>query len=207
MKRTVAFVVSDGFNELDTFANLHIVGRVGRVAGGETAPLDVALVSAAEQVRTMYGLALSGCRPLEAARSADAVILGSGGTLSAVDDIAFMARLQLDPARQLIGAQCSGALILARLGLLHDQAACTDTTYRAAVEAAGVRVLDQPFHARGNIATAGGCLAAPYLAMWILWRLFGRHIATQTLSSVAPVGEPEYVNHVVAVVERSGGVE
>jgi transcriptional regulator GlxA family with amidase domain len=175
--------------------------------GGDAVRLEVALVSAAEQVRTMYGITLSGCRPLEAASTADAVIVGSGGTLSAVDDIALMARLQLDPARQLIGAQCSGALILAKLGLLHDQAACTDATYRASVEAAGVRVLDQPFHARGNIATAGGCLAAPYLAMWTLWRLCGRQIATQTLSSVAPVCEPEYVDKVVAIVERYGAVD
>jgi hypothetical protein len=33
-----------------------------------------------------------------------------------------------------------------------------------------VKVLDQPFYAEGNIATAGGCLASQYLATWILLR-------------------------------------
>jgi hypothetical protein len=30
--------------------------------------------------------------------------------------------------------------------------------------AAGVEVLNQPFFANGNVATAGGCLASHYLA-------------------------------------------
>lgn len=32
------------------------------------------------------------------------------------------------------------------------------------VEEADVTVLNQPFFARGNLATAGGCLASQYLA-------------------------------------------
>ena len=35
--------------------------------------------------------------------------------------------LQLDPLRQSIGAQCSGTLLLARLGLLADMPACTSS--------------------------------------------------------------------------------
>jgi hypothetical protein len=48
MKRTVAFVVYDGFNELETFTTLHIVGRAARVSG-DAADLDVALVSSMKQ--------------------------------------------------------------------------------------------------------------------------------------------------------------
>jgi transcriptional regulator GlxA family with amidase domain len=43
-----------------------------------------------------------------------------------VADETLMAQLQFDPSRQLLAAQCSGTLILARLGLLHDIPACTD---------------------------------------------------------------------------------
>ena len=75
-----------------------------------------------------------------------------------------MDALALDPSRQLVGAQCSGTLILARLGLLDGIPACTDLTTKSWVEEAGVEVLAQPFHANGNIATAGGCLASSYLA-------------------------------------------
>ena len=40
------------------------------------------------------------------------------------------------------------------------------------MEEAGVAVLNQPFVARGNVATAGGCLASQYLAAWVIARLF-----------------------------------
>lgn len=94
--------------------------------------------------------------------------------------------------RRLVAAQCSGALVLARLGLVEE--ACTDLTSKPWVVAAGVRVREQPFFARGNVATAGGCLASPYLAAWIIARLKGRDAAESALHYVAPVGEKaEYV--------------
>ncbi len=58
--------------------------------------------------------------------------------------------------------------MLARLGLLNGMPACTDRTSRSFVEARGVTVLDAPFHAEGNIATAHGCLASQYLAAWVI---------------------------------------
>ena len=36
-----------------------------------------------------------------------------------------------------------------------------------------MKVLNQPFHATGNVATAGGCLAAQYLAAWVIARTAG----------------------------------
>jgi transcriptional regulator GlxA family with amidase domain len=102
-----------------------------------------------------------------------------------------MARLSLDPDRQLVAAQCSGTLILARLGIVGDIPACTDTTTKPWVQEAGVEVLDQPFFASGNVATAGGCLASSYLAAWIIARTEGVEAAASALHYVAPVGEKE----------------
>lgn len=42
---------------------------------------------------------------------------------------------------------------------------CTDLTTKRWVQEAGVDVLNQPIFARGNVATAGGCLASLYLAV------------------------------------------
>ena len=44
---------------------------------------------------------------------------------------------------------------------------------RVEEHADGVTVLDQPLFARGNVATAGGCLASSYLAGWVIARLAG----------------------------------
>jgi hypothetical protein len=60
-----------------------------------------------------------------------------------------MAQLRLDPSRQLLGAPCTGTLVLARLGLLDDVPACTDLSTKPWVEAAGIEVLNL---ARLNVA-------------------------------------------------------
>jgi len=52
-------------------------------------------------------------------------------------------------------------------------------------------VLDAPFHAEGNIATAGGCLSSQYLATWVITRTLGETAARGVLDYVAPVGENE----------------
>jgi len=108
-----------------------------------------------------------------------------------VADAALMAQLRLDPARQLLGAQCSGTLVLAKLGLVAGVPACTDLTTKPWVEEAGVTVLNQPFVAKGNVATAGGCLASQYLAAWVIARLVGVEEARSAMHYVAPVGEKE----------------
>lgn len=140
----------------------------------------------------MNGVRVRAQSLLEDAHAADAVLVGSGmKTREIVADAQLLSRLALDPSRQLIAAQCSGALILAKLGLLEGMAACTDLTTKPWVLEAGVEVLNQPFFARGNVATAGGCLASPYLAAWIIARTEGIDAAASALHYVAPVGEKE----------------
>jgi len=67
------------------------------------------------------------------------------------------------------------------------------------VQEAGVSVLDQPFFARGNVATAGGCLACQYLATWLIARLDRRDRGGQgAMHYVPPVGEKEdYVSRAI----------
>jgi transcriptional regulator GlxA family with amidase domain len=151
----------------------------------------------------MNGVVLEAQCSLGDAREADAVIVGSGiKTRDVVKDPALMGQLEVDDSRQLLGAQCSGTLILAKLGLLRDVPACTDLITKPWVEEAGVTVLNQPFFARGNVATAGGCLASQYLAAWVIARLVGIDEARSALFYVAPVGEKEeYVSRAMRNIE------
>ncbi|MFM2119785.1 MAG: hypothetical protein RL722_1253 [Pseudomonadota bacterium] len=90
---------------------------------------------------------------------------------------------------------------LIALGLSAGVPACTDLTTKPWVQEAGVEVLDQPFFARGKVATAGGCFASPYLAAWILARSEGHQAAAAAQHDVAPVGEKDaYVAHAMGVI-------
>lgn len=189
----IAILTFEGFNELDSLVALGILNRIRR------ADWRVSIASPTPTVRSMNGVVIERQCTLEDACAADAVIVGSGLlTREVVADADLMAQLRLDPRRQLIGAQCSGALVLARLGWLEGVPACTDLTTKPWVQAAGVGVLDQPFFARGNVATAGGCLASQYLAAWIIARTEGIEAATAAIHYVAPVGEKE--NHVARAI-------
>ncbi|MFD7448702.1 DJ-1/PfpI family protein [Kitasatospora sp. NPDC059827] len=192
----VAVVTFDGFNELDSFIASALINRCRKDG------LEAFVTTPTPTVTSMNGVEVTGQRPLGFVAEADAVLIGSGvRTRDVVADDRLLRMLPLDPTRQLVGSQCSGALVLARLGLLGTMPACTDTTSRPFVEAAGVTVLDAPFHAEGNIATAGGCLASQYLATWVITRLLGEDAARGVLDYVAPVGEkPETVERALRAI-------
>ncbi|WP_027855924.1 DJ-1/PfpI family protein [Marinobacterium jannaschii] len=182
----IAILTFDGYNELDSLIALGILNRIKKPGW------RVSIASPTPQVESMNGVVIQRHIDLQQASEANVVLVGSGmKTRDVVADPTLMAQLKLDPERQLIGAQCSGALILAKLGLLSQVPACTDLTTKPWVQEAGVEVLDQAFFSRGNIATAGGCLASSYLAFWVIARLEGIEAAMEAIHYVAPVGEKE----------------
>lgn len=181
-----AVLTFDGFNEIDSFVALAMLSRLRK--SGWAAHIT----SPDATVTSMNGVVVHRQRPLAFAAEADAVVIGSGArTREWAADPALLAQLRLDPARQLIAAQCSGALILHRLGHLQGMAACTDVTTRPWLVEAGADVVDAPFLARGNVATAGGCLASHYLAGWLIARGPGLAAAEEAIRYVAPVGQQD----------------
>lgn len=196
----IAILTFDGFDELDSFIALGLLNRL------KPDGWSAQITSLSSHVTSMNGVTVQAQQPLAFANDADAVLFGSGLYTRALADgstsgRALLDRLQLDPLRQLIGAQGSGALLLARLGLLADVPACTDAATKPWLIEAGVRCEDAPFHARGPVATAAGCLASQYLAAWVMVRGAGFDAARKALRGAAPVGEEtEYAQRLLAVV-------
>jgi transcriptional regulator GlxA family with amidase domain len=192
----IAVLTFDGFNELDSFIAAGMLNRLS-VKGWKAH-----ITSPTSEVTSMNGVTVQRQQPLEFASKADAVLIGSGiRTREIAANAELLSRIRLDPARQLIGAQCSGTLILAKLGLVGDLPACTDLTTKPWVIEAGVKVLDTPFVAHGNVATAGGCLASQYLATWMIARLGSLRDAEDVMHYVAPVGEKQaYLDNALAAV-------
>ena len=196
----IAIVAFDGFDDLGTFLAAALLSRLS------TSGWKAEIAGPAPRLTSMTGLTVEAQRPLEFANEADVVVFapnryaraiavgaGPGGSL--------LDRLQLDPLRQTIGADGSGSLLLARLGLLADMPAAADAATRPWLLEAGVRVEDAPFHARGPIATSGGALGVQYLAAWAMVRRAGWAAATQALRGAAPAGEQEaYVERLLAVL-------
>ncbi|WP_420549885.1 DJ-1/PfpI family protein [Curvivirga sp.] len=188
----VSILTFDGFNELDSFIALGILNRMK----GEGWQVNITAPST--HITSMNGVTIEAQQQLEYANEADIVLFGSGiYTRDIAQDPDVMNRLSLNPETQLIGAQCSGTLMLAKLGLLTNVPACTDLTTKPWVIEAGVEVLNQPFFAKDNVATSGGCVASQYLATWALCKRAGEKAASEAIHYVAPVGEKE------ETVERS----
>ncbi|MEH6489689.1 DJ-1/PfpI family protein [Hyphomonas oceanitis] len=192
----IAILTFDGFNELDSFIASGILNRLH--AKGWKAHIT----SPTPQVTSMNGVTITRQKPLEFTAEADAVLIGSGiKTREIAQDTDILAKIRLDPARQIIGAQCSGTLLLAKLGLIGSLPACTDLMTKPWVIEAGVNVIDAPFVAHGNVATAGGCLASQYLAAWMIARLGTVREAEEAMHYVAPVGQKQaYVAQAMAAI-------
>src|SRR5262245_47837071 len=102
----IAVLTFDGFNELDSFIASAMINRVKRPGW------KAEIVSPSPVVVSGNGVRVERQQPLGFAREADVVLVGSGRrTREVAADPAIMGELRLDPSRQLIGAQCSGALV------------------------------------------------------------------------------------------------
>lgn len=189
----ISILTFDGYNELDSLIALGILNRVKKPGW------QVSIASPTDEVESMNGVVIKRHISLQQASKSDVVIVGSGlKTREVVADPEIMSQLRLNPTRQILAAQCSGTLVLAKLGLLNDIPACTDLTTTPWVKEAGINVLNQAFFARGNIATSGGCLGSHYLAAWVLARTEGIDAAKSAIDYVAPVSEnTEYVERML----------
>lgn len=180
----VSIVTFDDFTDIDVFFMWDLLNRVKR------RDWQVQILSDHCCPVSSTGMKIQRHSVLEEANSADAVLFASGkGTRLKMHDEPFLSAFNLDPSRQLIGSMCSGALLLAALGLLEGKRATTYPTSVKLLESMGVSVVEEPFVREGNVATAAGCLAAQYLVGWVIEELLGAETKELVLKSVQPVGE------------------
>ncbi|WP_406625309.1 DJ-1/PfpI family protein [Acidovorax sp. SDU_ACID1] len=197
---TISLLVHDGFADLDVFIPLDVLNRVN------AKDWNVNIVGTAPVHRSKLGVAVETNAGLDAIASSDVVLIAGGlGSRNCLQSPEFMNALRFAPDRQLIGSQCSGVLILAKTGMLQGHSATTTKSAKGELQSMGIEVLDQPFVSHGNVATAGGCLAALYLASWVLYRLAGVSEARRALDQMLPDGESDFfLDKIEAVVLREG---
>ena len=207
----ISILTFDAFNDLDSLVAFGMLSRIALL--GDT-DWQVHIASPTPRVTSMNGLTIDAHEDLGQLAQADAVLIGSGmKTREVANTPALMEQLRvLNPARQLLAAQCSGTFLLSRLGLLGRAPACTDLTSKPWVVESGVDVVPRAFAAHGNVATAGGCLASQYLVAWLIARLKGLDAAREVLHYFAPVGEKQAfidraLAHVVPTLEPQAAAQ
>jgi transcriptional regulator GlxA family with amidase domain len=193
----IAVLTFDAFNELDSFVSAALLNRLSRRGWAAY------ITAATNRVMSKNGVVVEAQKPLEFCEEADAVIFGSGmKTDEVAEDPVMLARMKVDPRHQLLVGQCSGALVMSALGLFQGEPVCTDLNTEPLLSRQGLMVADSAFHAAGNVATAGGCLASQYIATWIIGRALGTEEAGAVIQAAAPVGqEDEYVRRALDTVK------
>ncbi|RQR45489.1 MULTISPECIES: DJ-1/PfpI family protein [unclassified Burkholderia] len=197
--KDIALVAFDQFTDIDLFLMWDILGR-------NTTDWRVRILGAQPLLRSAHGLAIPVHGPLEEANRADAVLFSSGrlGIPAALASPDFLPSFDLDPARQYIGSICAGAFVLERLGLLPDRRATTHPDARHGLTDRGLHVPDQPLVCHGNVATAGGCVAALYLTGWLVESMFDADKRRETLLPVLPAGQRELYEDIIEFSIRQG---
>ncbi len=180
----LSIIAFDDFTDIDVFFMWDLLNRV------KTKDWQVQILGDASHHTSTTGLVIPMHGHIEAANTSDVVLFTSGqGTRKKIKDEKFLSTFKLNPEKQLIGSMCSGALILAALGLLKGKQATTYPTAKKLLESYDVEVVEKPFVQEGNIATAAGCLAAQYLAGWVIEKCVSTQMKEIVLRSVMPVGE------------------
>ncbi len=182
----IVIVAFDKFTDIDVFLPWDILNR----AKFKNKDWSVKIVGTQPVHRSVCGIDLPMQGDLSECNSADVVFFASGsGARTVIQDQSFLSQFKLDPSKQLICSMCSGALILAALGLLDGLTATTYPTAAEQLRSYGIEVVQQPLVIHGNIATAAGCLAAIDLVGWIIERLLSPQIKDEVLASIQPVGQ------------------
>ena len=180
-------VAFDQFTDVDLFLPWDLLNRV-RLRDKD---FSVRIVGPSKTHRSVCGLELPMHADLEECNFADLVYFSSGpGTREFIKNDALLKRFRLDPDNQIICSMCSGALILAALGILKGISATTYPTAVKELRGFGIEVeTAKHLVTHGNIGTAAGCLAAVDLMGWAIEKMYDPKVRQDVIASVLPVGQ------------------
>jgi transcriptional regulator GlxA family with amidase domain len=176
----IEIVLFDGFDELDAIAPYEVF----RTAAENGAPIHAELVGAhgPATITASHGTRIVVDRGPSPA--ADLILVPGGGWfhgdgIRAEIDRRELPRLLAEAHARgaIVGSVCTGAMLLAAVGLTAGRRA---TTHRLAIEdlrASGAEIVDARFVDDGDLVTAGGVTAGLDLSLHLVERFAGAAIA------------------------------
>lgn len=177
-------MIFPGFLALDAIGPGDVFTTAGMISGR---PYEVITTArSAEPVRSAGGLRVLPDRPMRGVRGEidTLIVVGGPGTAQAVEDVPLIAGITSLAARaRRVTSVCTGALLLARAGLLDGRRATTH--WSACDELArrnpAVSVERNPIFVRdGDVWTSAGVTAGMDLALALVEDDLGRSVALET---------------------------
>jgi transcriptional regulator GlxA family with amidase domain len=180
--RRVVFLSFPGLLGLDLVGPWEVFTAAAEMSPGA---YTVELVGAEEQVRTSSGLGLTRTRALP--RDGDGidtlVVPGGAGTRDAAEDGTLVEWIRrAAPQARRVASVCTGALLLARAGVLDGRRATTHWAFcdRLARRHPEVEVVRDPIFVRdGGVYTSAGVTAGMDLALALVEEDLGRDVALE----------------------------
>jgi transcriptional regulator GlxA family with amidase domain len=187
-------VLFDGFDPLDVIAPFEVLVAGSDAVGGD---LEVELVSAEGPrpvVSGSRGLVLNATAQLDPSKPGFIVVPGASGPIDGDPDdgvvtipvllarfgetkaVPMMCEAMANPD-VTVATVCGGSLALAMAGLLEGRNAVTHVLGLDVLDATGVNVVRARVVDDGDLVTAGGVTSGLDLALHLLDRAYGPHVA------------------------------
>ncbi len=181
----IQILLYDGFDELDAIGPFETL----RMAEAGGADLEVGLVVPAnvqKQVVAQRGLTIV-CREVLSIESPPDILLIPGGGWATRAEKGAWGEYQRGIIPDIIGQMynagvilasvCTGAMLIAKTGLLSGKRAVTHHNAMEDLRAAGAIITDARVVDEGTIITSGGITSGIDLALWIIKRFFGEALS------------------------------
>lgn len=187
-------VLYEGFDELDAIGPYEVF----RTANDAGAPLDARLVTLTptDSVTASHGLTVGtdGTLPAPGADDAPDVVLvpgggwtdrEHGGARAAYERGAIPEALSAHhEVGAVVGAVCTGAMLLARVGLTTGRPAATHAGAREDLRESGAEVVAERVVDDGDVVTAGGVTSGLDLALHLVERFGSGAVATDVAETI-----------------------
>lgn len=177
MPQTLGVLLFDGFELLDVFGPLEILGHMKDDFGVVMVGPDAGSVASAQAVRAVADVGRAECPPLDAL-----LVPGGIGTRAGVEDTALLAWLrERTDAADLVMSVCTGSALLARTGVLDGRRATSNKRAFDWVASQGPNVTwvrRARWVTDGKFWTSSGVSAGIDMTLALVARLHGADAAT-----------------------------
>lgn len=189
MSQRIALLAFHDLEELDLVGVYEVLAKTRRMKedGGldVTDPLDVEILGLSEEIVCRNGLVIKPHRLYQGFGGYDILIVpGGNGVAEVIKDKALLASIKDFGDQHLVCSVCTGAVILAKAGLLEGKRA---TTHHEAVEELRpyCEVSSKRLVEDGNVITAGGISCALDLGLILLKRIYNSEVAMRVARRLA----------------------